>query len=561
MPINTKAYIEAFLKIRTKDGKIIDLKLNKPQMKLYSAIKESYTAGKPIRIVILKARQEGFSTATEAIIFKNTATEHNVRSAVVAHESDATNNLFEMFKRYYDNLPAQLKPEKKKSNAKEVLFADKNGSGLNSSIRCMTAGNSDIGRSETIQYLHLSEFAFWPGNIIDTYTSIMQAVPDTPDSMVIIESTANGYNEFKTVWDNAVAGESDFTPIFCAWWELPEYRKTFDGSRLTAEEEEIKRTYDLEDDQIAWRRWCIRNNCNGSIDKFRQEYPACPEEAFIMSGSPVFNIEKIVKRIAELRKLFEKDPYRIGAFSYEWNDADHEDFIRSDSIEFKDNKNGSIKVYEEPVPGYPYVISGDTKGEGSDYYAATVINNVTGKRVASMHMDLSNSKPFTWQIYCLGRWYNDALIGIEINFNTAPIEELTRLGYENQYVRRKYDDYTKRLEKKLGWKTDGNTRPLIIDKEVGIIENDIGLISDIETLEEAMTFVYDENGRPDAMPGKHDDLLLSEMIANEIRSQQSREVAAGSEIKMQWTDDMYEDYWNATAEMKRALIEKWGAPN
>ena len=123
-------------------------------------------------------------------------------------------------------------------------------------------------------------------------------------------------------------------------------------------------------------------------------------------------------------------------------------------------------------------------------------------------------------MYCLGRYFNNALIGIEINFNTAPIEELQRLKYPLQYFRKKYDTILNKVEKKLGFKTDGNTRPLIIDKEIDIINNHIELFNDIETLREAITFVCDNNNRPDAISGKHDDLLLSDMIANEIRPQQ-----------------------------------------
>jgi hypothetical protein len=123
-------------------------------------------------------------------------------------------------------------------------------------------------------------------------------------------------------------------------------------------------------------------------------------------------------------------------------------------------------------------------------------------------------------MYCLGYHYNAALIGIEINFNTAPIEELQRLSYPHQYMRRKYDEITKKIETKYGWKTDGNTRPLIIDKEIDLVEENIELFTDIDTLQEMTTFVYDKDNRPDATSGKHDDLLISDMIANEIRPQQ-----------------------------------------
>ena len=517
MAINTKKFIEGYLKIKDKNAKVVPFIMNKPQLKVYEAIQKQAHNGRPIRVIILKARQMGFSTLTEGIIYKQTATKANVSSGIVAHEITATNNLFNMTKRYHDNMDKDLKKPLKASNAKEIIFENSDG---NSAIKCMTAGNDSIGRSDTFQNLHISEYAFWKGNKEDTLLGLMQAVPNASNTIVIIESTANGYDDFKDRWDKAVNGESEFIPVFCAWHELDEYQMPYDGSSLTYEEETIKSIYNLSNEQIMWRRWCIRNNCGGNEDKFKQEYPACPEEAFLMSGRPVFDNQKIIDRIAYLTNKYTKEPYKVGRFTYEWNNSEARDFIKDDTIKWVDDKSGFIRLYQEPQELYPYVIGGDTKGEGKDYFAGTVLNNVTGERVATLHLDTADSKPYTYQMYCLGRYFNNALIGIEINFNTAPIEELQRLKYPLQYYRKKYDTILNKVEKKQGFKTDGNTRPLIIDKEIDIINNHIELFNDIETLREAITFVYDNNNRPDAISGKHDDLLLSDMIANEIRPQQ-----------------------------------------
>lgn len=515
--INTRAFIEEYLKIRDKKAQLIDFKLNPAQMKLYDAIARQYQEGKPIRAVILKARQMGFSTLTEAVIFKDTVTQSNITSGIVAHEVQATNNLFRMSKRYYENLDPELQPELKASNAKELIFDFADGV---SSIKCMTAGNTSIGRSDTFQNLHISEYAFWPGEKGEILTGLLQAVPNEPNTMVIIESTANGYDDFKDIWDAAVAGENDFIPVFCAWWEHEEYRMEYTGFPLTEYEKQLRETYHLSPEQLAWRRWCIKNNCRGNEDTFRQEYPACPEEAFLMSGRPVFDVSVVARRIAQLEKRYKETPYETGRFSFEWYNAEARDSIVDKTIQYISAKGGEVRVYSKPEKGIPYVIGADTKGEGRDFYAATVINNITGERVAQIHMQVNESKPFTYQLYCLGRYYNDALIGVEMNFNTAPIEELERLWYPNQYVRRTYDSYSKKEQKKYGWRTDKNTRPLIIDKEVDLINNNIELFSDMDMLRECMTFVYDDNGRPDAVSGKHDDLLFSDMIANEIRTQQ-----------------------------------------
>ena len=125
LKINTKKYIENFIKIRNKESKIIPLILNEPQLRLYNEVKRQKELGKPVRIIILKARQMGFSTETESIIFKDTATHFNVNSGIVAHKDDSSNNLFNMSKLMYECLPDEIKPCKKASNAKEIIFDTK----------------------------------------------------------------------------------------------------------------------------------------------------------------------------------------------------------------------------------------------------------------------------------------------------------------------------------------------------------------------------------------------------------------------------------------------------
>lgn len=489
-----------------------------------------------MRIIILKARQMGFSTLTEGIMFKRTATRFNVESRIVAHTDEATTNLYNMYRLFYEKLPGPIKPKLRASNAKELIFDVPNhgsGTGLKSRVKCNTAGTAGLGRSDMITNLHISEFAFWQGDKEEAYASLMQAVPAKPNTMVIIESTANGYEKYKEMWDKAVAGESDYEPVFFAWYEMDEYRMEYDGFPLIAEEKELKRAYGLENEQIAWRRWKIKNDFNGNVDKFRQEFPANPDEAFLMSGTPVFDVKKIAERIAQLddRKC------RKGRFLYKWNDAEAKDRI----VEYKLGSGGDVRIYKEPEAGVPYVIGADTKGEGRDFYAATVIDNTNGERVATLHMQVNESRPFTYQLYCLGKYYNDALIGVEMNFNTAPIEELQRLRYPRQYIRVTYDSVNKREQKKYGWRTDGNTRPLIIDKEAAAVNDHSELFHDVPTLREMMTFQYDGKGRPDAMDGYHDDLLFSDMIANEIRGQQRRTMElpeAANEDEVNYEDQM-----------------------
>jgi hypothetical protein len=548
-----EVFAEEYIKITDKKGDQVPFIHNKIQKIINAKVAELKAAGRLVRIIILKARQHGGSTNEQGRMLYNTVTKSNRTGLIVAQKDDTCTTIFNKAKYMYDNLPVNVKPLQKASNAKELVFDRPTGykgkqKGLNSKIMVQVAGNIDIGRGDTPFYVHLSEVAFWPSpegkEVWRQISGILNAVPKTLDTEVVAESTANGYNDFKDMWDGAVAGENEWVPMFFPWHENPEYsmecteeeyarlinsldKKIFeylfgkkDGKAKT---DGIVKLFNLTKEQVKWWVWMFKNDCNGDINMMKQENPSFPEEAFLSTGTPVFDNEKVQARIEYLRQQHKKNPPKTGHFFFEWGNPDNKDYIKDNTIKWVDDPNGAVTIYGIPQSGYPYVLGGDTKGEGRDFYSGTVINNATGERVATIRNCWTNSKPYTWQMYCLGRYYNLALIGIEVNFNTAPIEELERLHYPRQYTRRRYDDFTKEYKTAHGWKTDGNTRPLIIDKEVHLIEDNIGLFNDIAMLEECLTFVY-VDGRPDAMSGKHDDALFADMIANEIRQQQSFEV-------------------------------------
>lgn len=514
MNINTKLYIEKYLKIQDKNSKIVPFKMNKPQMKLYNALKKQYEQGKPQRAIVLKARQMGFSTLTEGIIFKKTVTAFNIKSGIITHEASATDNLFNMSKRYLDNLPDEMKPQIKKSNAKELVFDSEKGTGLKGIIKCMTAGNTTVGRSDTFQNLHISEYGFWGGKKKDTLIGLLQSVPNTKDTMIVVESTANGYDDFKDMWDDAVEGKSDFIPVFCAWWELDEYRKEYNGFELNDEEIELKELYNLDDEQLAWRRWCIQTNCRGDINLFKQEYPSCPEEAFISSGNCVFDKEKIINRIQQIKDI---EPLKQGSFLYDY------DGLNITNIRWQEDKNGIIKVYKDVEKNRPYVLGGDTAGDGSDNFVGEVLDNISGKQAAELSHE-TDEDLYARQMYCLGMYYNQALIGVEVNFSTYPQKELERLRYPKLYQRQVEDSTTHKCQLKKGFKTTSITRPIIIAGLVKVIRDDIDTINSAELLREGLSFIKNEQGRAEAEQGKHDDRVMATAIAHYIRPQQSMEI-------------------------------------
>jgi len=537
--INTKKYIEEFLKIRTKEGEIKKITFKPAQQVLYDEIKSQYTAGKPCRIIVLKARQLGISTMTGAVYFKKTATDFNVRTAIVAHKDDATKNLFGMYKMYYENLPEIIRPEIQASNAFELAFDNKTGTGLKSNIRCFTAGGQGIGRSMTIDNLHLSEFAFWPGDKRGTLNGLLQAVPNTVDSCIIIESTANGFEQFKTLWDDAVDGKNDFKPLFFGWWFDPSYSMPAEESFQPVpagrygDEMELIELYDLTFDQLKWRRWCIDNNCQGDLRLFKQEYPSNPEEAFLSTGYSAFENELVISQLERAKKL---EPKR-GTFTYskKYLDKDHCE-IDVESIKFREDKRGSILIYEEPVNKKdeegvvtalaPYVLGGDTSGgeetieKDKDYFTMQVTNNITGRVAAVFRQQTIDEDLYADQAYCLGMYYHKALIGIETNFSVQPTRELEKLAYPNLYMRERLDTVKNAMVHAIGFETNVKTRPVMIAELVQLFRTDPTIVPDVDTLKEMLTFIK-INRKYQAAEGYHDDLVMALAISRFISTQQT----------------------------------------
>lgn len=229
-------------------------------------------------------------------------------------------------------------------------------------------------------------------------------------------------------------------------------------------------------------------------------------------GKTVFHAENIQRRIHE-----KTEPVKVGYFEF------FDDGLTLSDIKFTEAEDGFIKIYEEPLKNTPYVIGGDTAGEGSDRFTAQVINNITGKQAAVM-LNQFDEDLYARQMYCLGMYYNEALIGIEANFSTYPIKELSRLKYKRQYIREKEDSITGKVSPSFGFKTTAVTRPVIIANLVKISRENIELIADEETLLEMLTFVRNSHGRAEAKAGAHDDLVMALAIAYRIRDQQSGKI-------------------------------------
>lgn len=280
------------LKIRTKSGHVTPLELNKSQKYVHQLIEEQRQKTGRVRAIILKARQQGFSTYVGARFYHNITHRKGARCFILSHEQEASGELFSMVERFHENIQHDMKPRTGASNAKELYF-----NLLDSGYKVGTAGNKAVGRGSTIQYFHGSEVGFWP-NDREHAAGVLQAVPDADGTEIILESTGNGMaNLFYEKSMAALRGESEYILIFVPWFFSDEYQKQ-GKIDYTEEEEEYAATHKLEPAQMLWRREKIQTL---GPYKFKQEYPATPQEAFQTSGDDAFISPEIVLKARKRR--------------------------------------------------------------------------------------------------------------------------------------------------------------------------------------------------------------------------------------------------------------------
>lgn len=277
-----------------------------------------------------------------------------------------------------------------------------------------------------------------------------------------------------------------------------------------------------------------------------------------VTGKTIFDGQKVTARLME---IIEKSPLiKRGCMAFDY------DGLKITNAYFQEDDSGFICIYREPVPGRPYVIGVDTAGDGSDSCVIQVIDGISLEQCAVLKDSDLHEDLFARQIYCLGMWYNTALVAVESNYSTYPIMELERLRYPKQYVREVYDDATHHIQLKYGFQTNSKTRPVLISNLQRIVRENVHLINDRATLEEMLTFVRNpDTMKPEAEEGAHDDTIMALGIAclardsGQIRLTERTE--SGEAKKIKWTDDMWEDYRNASASDKKLLIERWGKPD
>lgn len=491
-------------------------------------IEKLETLGTNKPFFVLKGRQQGFTSVITAIQLSFAIVRKNFSGFTMADRTDNTMAIFNDKARVvYDRLPEELKPSEK-FNSRNEMFFDK----LNSSWRIATA-TDQVGRSRTLNFVHFSEVAFYECNLSDLQAGIGEAI--TAGAIQVYETTANGFNQAKDLWDSESCHN-----LFYEWWRSPEYRSTEYEYLETQDPWLIERKKVLEakgcdKEQITW--YCKKYDSYLDKNTIKQEYPITPTEAFVSSGDCVFDKEAINNQIARCVSL---QAPRRGYFTYkkeaipipnsegvmvdvEWKIKD---------IEFVESRDGYIFLREEPrvkvkdgeiTHKAPYSLGGDTAGTGKDYFTGKVICNLDDKTVATLHKQYIDEDLYAEQMYCLGKYYHDALIGIEINYSRQPTRILQKkYNYPNLYMRERLDGASDRSVMDYGFETTSRTKPIIIGELVELMRNNPYIEEDIPTLKEMTTFVKKENGKLEAIDGCHDDLVMAKAIAHFISKKQTR---------------------------------------
>lgn len=460
-------YAKLVLKIAPKKGSLVPFVLNEAQRKINAVVDHEIRRGRPPRIITLKARQRGISTWAQARMFHRVHLRPQRSALVIAHKDQSARQLFRMSHRFYKNMPRSLRWQKRAENRREIHF-EKNDS------RIQVEVEGEV-RSYTAQYVHVSEFAFFTKDPEGTLDAVLNAVPAQVDSLVVIESTPNGIgNEFHNLWVNAKLGKNDFVPVFLPWFEEEEYRmpSKLTEADLDDEEKSIRAAYGLDFEQIEWMRWCVRNNCRGDMEKFRQEYPFDDRSCFLVSGRPVF-------QPAALQVIRDAQEIRFGAgevFEAEFDKAYPPQEISEDA-ETKKPKvepavGGRLRIYKPPIIRRTYTCGWDPSAgdPGSDYSPGAVIDNLTLDLVATWIGKLPPDRLML--MACLvGRYYNDAMVVWEANNHGAAFGiGIDELGYPNLYLRTTTKDSTSQaITDKLGFLTTPKNRSFLFDNARAVV--------------------------------------------------------------------------------------------
>jgi len=396
---------------------------------------------------------------------------------IIADDDEGSKALFEMNKLFYEKEDPFFAPEIEKSNEIALSFSQ-----LKSKVFVETARNKAAGRKHTLHAVHLSEVSRFPYPK-EIKLGIFNAVPDLPGTFVLMESTANGLNDFYDDCQNAIQGKNGYELIFLPWFFDPGYTLKSYDFKVTEEEGVLRRDAErdfgmkLTNDQLNWRRYAIEHKCGGSLDLFRQEYPSNVEEAFVASGRPRFNVHKLIKMRQNCCLPIRQD--------------------------------GLLDIYKEPTENTKYTIGVDTSEGliGGDASCAVIVDTKRFEVVAGYNGKMAPDI-FADYIKDWALTYNNSLVVVEDNnHGLAVLNELKKI-YSNIYYRKTFDKIAEEWTRSIGWRTSSRTKPLMIAGVDKALRDEL-FIPIRDCINELITYVINDDGTTSAPDGKHDDWVMA----------------------------------------------------
>lgn len=504
-------WMSTYLKIISMYGDVLYLNCNPAQLMVHKTLQLQAEKNLPVRAIVLKARREGVSTYVEGRFFAELNRLPNRYACVCSADQEATDKVFKMAKMFQDNMPSHAAKKTKYSSRKEIVYEDPH----RSSFLCQTSGKGVLGRGGLTHFFHPTEFAFWD-RAKEQFGGAAQEVPDSADTAIIIESTANGVGDafhdmfWQALDDWEQTGDlNNYLPIFLPWFVFPDYQRPVTGNfKLTDEEQDIQRKFNLVIEQLVWRRWAIKNKCQGDDDLFKQEYPATAQEAFRHAGNPVFSagiLQKQEKLLADVK---------YGVFTHHRGVAEFEEV---------DRKINCWQVSDLDNQGQ-YTIGCDT-AEGRSLDAANpkakldnhgmAVFNRKGEFVAA-YKGGGEQVDIAEQLIAAGMYYNNAQVAPEIPNGMVVLQRLKDVGYPNIYNRQTHDEtFSPEDSDNLGWRTTLVTRKWLVDGFIQAMRDGVKVRLPW-IFDEMTTFIKDKTGKPIHNVNKHDDVLFGAMIAVQL---------------------------------------------
>ena len=519
----------AVIKDKSEGGDIPFI-LNAPQRRVLALLEDDRLAGRPIRLILLKARQWGGSTLIQLYMaWFQTCLRTNWHSAIVAHVKDTSATIRGMYSKLLSHYPAELW-----EGSDAPKFAPFEGSanirtlqGRGCNVGIGTAEKPDNLRGGDLAMVHLSETAFWPSTPGNSPKQVVQAVcggvARKPYTLVAIESTARGVGDFfHKEWQRNKAGRGDKHAVFVPWFEISLYSEPCSDAAAVLDSltpyEQMLVEQGATSDNINWYRNKLREV--EEREDLASEYPSDDVEAFSSSRTSVFPSAAVESLRCSCRA-----PLATGDVS-------------ADGHTFHDDARGLMKVWEKPKAESRYVVAVDVGGRSAkaDWSVVAVLSvpdkpeqipRVVAQWRGHIDHDLLASKSVA-----VSRYYNNAFLVIESNtYETSAFGSscdsnmfiLNRLAetYSNIYRRETFDSLSKTYSSHIGFHTNVSTKKLLINGLIEIVREGLYTERDSDACNELLTYEQLESGAFAAREGCRDDILMTRAIGlYVIRSRQ-----------------------------------------